>query len=368
MPRLFRQSGGRSGRALPMLLGMAAIVSAPAAHAVTILPKFASNITKASNAAAIEAMINSSVQVYGDFGNTAQVKIIYKLSNSGLGGSETTLYYTNYSGYTNLLSADLASHPTNQALASGLANLGSANQAGLIVASSANFRALGVVAPGLFRPNGSFNTGGNYDAIVFLNAGIMSFTNTVASNQYGAEAVIQHETDEVLGIGGGGSEVGLPLGPTLAGQSYIGNLDLYRYAAPGTPSFATGTSVSAYFSIDGGQTDLIAFNQNGQGDYGDWAKSFCGGVQNVQDWAACPGVPQFGLTVGSPEFTALQAVGYNLNPGVAASGTISGSIAGGSGGQAAAVPEPAVWTMMLGGVAALGAALRRQRRTRLATA
>jgi hypothetical protein len=367
MPRRFRQSGGRFGRALPMLLGAAAAASAPAAaHAVTIIPRFAGSITRASNAAAIESMINSSVQVYGDFGNATKVNIVYQLSKTGLGASESTLYYTNYSDYTTLLSSDLASHPNNQALATALANLGSANKADDIVATSADFRALGVAAPGLFRPNGSFNTGGKYDAIVFLNASIMSFTNTVAANQYGAEAVIQHETDEVLGIGGGGSEVGLPLGATLGGQSYIGALDLYRYAAPGSPSFTTDPGASAYFSIDGGQTDLIGFNQNGQGDYGDWAKFACGGVQNVQDWAGCPGVPQFGLTVSSPEFTALQAIGYNLNPGVSSSANAFESIVG--AGAQAAVPEPAAWMMMLSGVGALGAALRMQRRSRLAAA
>ena len=72
------------------------------------------------------------------------------------------------------------------------------------------------------------------------------------------------------------------------------------------------------------------------------------------------------LTVSSPEFTALQAIGYNLNPGVSSSANAFESIVG--AGAQAAVPEPAAWMMMLSGVGALGAALRMQRRSRLAAA
>ncbi len=46
-------------------------------------------------------------------------------------------------------------------------------------------------------------------------------------------------------------------------------LDLTRYAAPGT--LATNSSPNAYFSVDGGTTNLASYNTNPLGDFGDWA-------------------------------------------------------------------------------------------------
>lgn len=48
-------------------------------------------------------------------------------------------------------------------------------------------------------------------------------------------------------------------------------LDLFRYSAPGTHQLLGGQA--AYFSIDGGLTNLDNFNSNSNGDFGDWASS-----------------------------------------------------------------------------------------------
>ena len=49
-------------------------------------------------------------------------------------------------------------------------------------------------------------------------------------------------------------------------------LDLFRYAAPGTRQLGLG--LPAYFSIDGGKTDLSNFDISS--DPGDWARSNSG--------------------------------------------------------------------------------------------
>ena len=62
--------------------------------------------------------------------------------------------------------------------------------------------------------------------------------------------------------------------------------DLFRYGAPGVRSFALNTSTAepctgtptAYFSVNGGITNLSNYNNcNNGGDYGDW-----GGAANTR--------------------------------------------------------------------------------------
>ena len=63
---------------------------------------------------------------------------------------------------------------------------------------------------------------------------------------YDALRVIEHEIDEVLGVGGAGSLLG-----TAYTANYSGILDLYRYSAPGVASYSTASNATAYYSIDG---------------------------------------------------------------------------------------------------------------------
>src|SRR4029077_19821125 len=72
--------------------------------------------------------------------------------------------------------------------------------------------------------------------------------------------VIEHEFSEVMGRTS-----------FLDTRGEYGILDLYRYASPGVRQ--TGTGDPAYFSIDGGFTNLDNFNDPrlAAGDLGDWA-------------------------------------------------------------------------------------------------
>ncbi len=142
--------------------------------------------------------------------------------------------------------------------------------------------------------------GGGYHGIIKLN-----LTDTSS-----LQAVVLHEVDEILGIGGQGSILN-DLGTVVGGD--IGSLDFYRYSAPGVRSFTPANTASVWFSIDGGTTRLVYFNQDSDGDYGDWGdgKTPADGQANnppqVQD-AFNGGNPSMGVN----EFIALDVVGYTL--------------------------------------------------------
>jgi hypothetical protein len=146
---------------------------------------------------------------------------------------------------------------------------------------------------------------------------------------------IEHELDEVIGGGGAGSSLN-----NFLNQGY-GSTDLYRYLAANTPSYSTTTAAS-YFSINGGVTSIVSFNQNVPGstctggDFGDFAPPGTGAGQLIQNACNSTGADA-AYTAASPEYVMEQAIGWDP------------------------VPEPG--TLALLGTSLLGfAALRRRRR------
>ncbi|HEY1934350.1 MAG TPA: PEP-CTERM sorting domain-containing protein [Acetobacteraceae bacterium] len=359
--------GGRAAAIWPRILaasagfGLAATVLP--AHAVTIVPTFDSSISSSANASTIETDIDNALTFYGNFSNTDQVDIDFQLAPSGasyLGGSQSTFYLAPYAEYTSAMLANATATGNPTALIP-YQHLSTGNKADLILETSADFRALGFSgAPGLYSANGAFDVGGSFDGIVYLNgADLLGFGG---GGDYNPTRVIQHEVDEVLGIGGSGSvlnivqqdhlstppvyeDAGDPDDP-LNGDTYIGALDMFRYSSAGHASLTTSGSASSYFSINGGVTDIAPFNQNSSGDYADWGGSGC--IALVQQAFSCSGqsasltltsssptrnAPD--LLLDSPEVIALRTVGYDL-------------------------PEPASIAML--GVSVLGLGWARRRR------
>ena len=109
---------------------------------------------------------------------------------------------------------------------------------------------------------------------VSLNTSICNLDrNTIDPSKYDLLAITEHEIDEVLGMGSALN--GLNNGdPAPTGPVWVE--DLFRYGPPGAGgtagarSFATGVSTQAFFSINGGYTDLARFNQHQGGDFSDW--------------------------------------------------------------------------------------------------
>jgi len=266
--------------------------------------------------------------------------------NGFLGASVSGQQVYTYNQYTAALTADSLSHPANVDLATAVANLGVGNGASnpggtFVVPTTPVGRLLGLPdATPQFDGTGDYlGGGGTADAIVFLNIDqplvyahpVPSFSS--AGVVYDAQTTMQHEIDEVLGIGGSGSTLNdLVADPTFAPDFFgvtgdvLGTLDLYRYSAPGTPSYVANPvfdpSQEAYFSIDGGATSVDTFNQNAMafGDAADWGLDFSkacpgglgiGGSGGVQDAFSCNN--HFAnVTQSSPEGIAFQAVGYSV--------------------------------------------------------
>ncbi len=275
--------------AVPVLLG----VTASAAHAgLTITPTFGASITGNANSAAIQATINSAISVYQNrFINPINVNITFENMSSGLGQSSFNLYSDTYSNYRNALIADKAAGGDSTAFLAFLPSSGNpvpGQSTSSVETTFAGARALGLVGA---------STGP--DGTISLNTSLTNISRTGTQNfsKYDLKTVTMHEIDEILGVNSD-LDNGFPGG-------YVGPLDFFRYNGTGSRSFTTSSSEASYFSVDGGATHLVNFNQGSSGDRHDWASS---GTPRVQDAFGTPGSAP---DLAAAELTALDVVGYN---------------------------------------------------------
>ena len=119
------------------------------------------------------------------------------------------------------------------------------------------------------------------------------------SGHYDAIGVLEHEISEDMGR------------VANYGEDNFSPLDLFRYVSPG--SIAT-TGTAAYFSIDGGNSNLDQFNNNLKhgGDPGDWS-SAPGDINPVVDdsYDAFASIGVANL-VSPTDLTVMEALGYSL--------------------------------------------------------
>ena len=273
---------------------------------LTIVPTFDSSITGNPNAAAIEAMINQAVALYqARFSDPITVRIFFRYSNTQPNGSSMgaslarsnfVIYNTPWNTYINALVADAKT--ANDATAN--ASLPGSSLSPSVVPSSASGRAIGLNTPPAMFANGTVGMGGQYDGIVTLNsAQPFQFTRPPNGGNYDALRSTEHEMDEVLG-----------LGSNVNDSSNRRPQDLFSWSAPGTRSFSSAGS--RYFSINSGNTNIVGFNQDSNGDFGDWISPSCPQANPyVQNAFSCAG--QFSdVTATSPEGINLDVIGYDL--------------------------------------------------------
>lgn len=293
----------------------ALVLTPQPATALLIVPTFTGAITSDFNAASIETAIDSAIGTIDTlYSNPGTVDIVFT-SGSGdfLGESETEDTTYAYGTYTGLLAAASAAQPTNTVLATAIANLGSGNQpgpGGSVQVTTADAQVvLGSSVTGCYDANGNFVSacGQSYDGVVTLNTALaLNYTTTAEAGEYSAITGVEHEIDEILGGGGQGSVLNeIPCGGSKTAYPDVGVLDLYRYSAPGTPSFSSCDGTAAYLSVDGGDTSIALLNNDPNGDLGDFLLD--GFVQSADATAGIE--PSY--TTASPEFAMMELIGYD---------------------------------------------------------
>jgi hypothetical protein len=275
---------------------------------LAISATFDSSITNNPNSAAIESMINQAIAIYESlFNDPITVSILFRYSTTGPDGtllgsgtlaqSTFVIYTVPWNTYISALKADATTTNDTSANASLPTNPLSTN----IIPASADGRAVALNTPPAMFANGTVGNGGPYDGIVTLNsARPFQFTRPTGASSYDALRSTEHEIDEVLGLGshlnGGGND--------LRPQ------DLFSWSASGTRNLKSVGS--RYFSIDSGNTDIVDFNQNSGGDFGDWLSSSCPQANPyVQNAFGCAGQSS-DVTATSPEGVNLDVIGYDL--------------------------------------------------------
>jgi len=298
--RCFRAaSAARRGLRLKSLalLGLALVMGRPAHANLTF------NVTIIGFDAAGTAVINNALAFYSaTFTDPITVAIQFHNMATGLNASSIApLYTVDYSQYRAALGADATSADDNTALANTPVQANNpVNASASVQLKSANGRAVGLNTPGtLINIAGFCNYTG--DGCIGINEAI---TSTGGGGPYSMLAAVEHEIDEVLGLGSG------------VGFSQPWAEDLFRYSANGVrTNFLSNASCSGpsgqgplnYFSIDGGATNLDTFNNCDNGaDYGDWVTHT---PSQVQD-AITNGTGNPFLTASSPETVALDVIGY----------------------------------------------------------
>ncbi len=275
---------------------------------LNINPTFDASITGNPNAAAIEAMINRAISFHESlFSDPITIQIRFRYSTTGPDGTRLpagsiaqsifVIYQVPWSIYIGALRADARTSNDSVANASLPATALSPN----IKPGSAGGRAVGLDTPPAMRSDGTIGQGGPYDGIVTLNSSApYRFTRPPSAGNLDAQQSTEHEVDEVIALGSRLGHNGNDLHPQ----------DLFSWSSSGVRNITSNGS--RYFSINGGATNIVSFNQNPGGDFGDWLSTACPQAHPyVQNAFGCVG--QYSdIAATSPEGINLDVVGYDL--------------------------------------------------------
>jgi hypothetical protein len=289
---------------------------------LTINATFDSSILNNTKNLEIQAMVKQAISLFlTDFTTRipVTVSILFRYSQTTPDGSQfidpdvsrsnSGDYPTSWSSYV----AALQQSATSPNDASAIKSLPPSPMSPNIYISSANARAIGFsqASPMLFA-DGSMGSGGLYDGIVTLNSDqplqFTRNTNQVSSGNYDALRLAEHEIDEVLGLG---SYLNLPQ-PNASVA--LRPQDLFSWLSPGNRTVSP-TATPRYFSVDGGATNVVGFNQTKNLDFGDWLSGACPQPNSlVQNAKTCTGQTA-DISAGSPEGISLDIIGYTAGCG-----------------------------------------------------
>jgi len=293
------------------------VTTSSSSTGLVIIPTFDSTITSDPRSSAIQAMIISAIQKYQTlFSDPITVSIRFRYSGYHLegdpmgtliGASNSGLYQLDWNTYITALKAD--GKTANDLSAN--ATLPTSALSPIMLTNSALGRAVGLNTPPVMFADGSLGHGGPYDGIITINSlKPVQFTRPVSAGNFDGQMFTEHEIDEVLGSG---SHLNTPA------PQYFCPIDLFSWASLNARN--TSASGQRFFSIDRGLHYIVQFNQNPDGDFGDYdSDGFCPATRlYVQNAFNCAG-QSTDVSATSPEGISLDVIGYDL---VVASGTTS---------------------------------------------
>jgi hypothetical protein len=293
------------------------------------------NFTCAANIDATHAgtcaTLNGSIaDLYSGAFTNANADIYIQFGPTGLGES---LQYRNSVTYADYYAA-LVAHQAGVNDATAIASLGSplfnpvVGGQGVSITSALG-EALGLSGYSGIETDQSACTVGSagcYNGIITIsNTASLYYRSGIQDpGSYDIYGTIEHEVNEVLGTSSCLTTIsGAPGVYCAFPTSGVGAPDLFRYSAAGTRSYldsANGTP--AYFSIDGGVTNIAGYSNSPNGaDYGDWNSQ----ILRIQNAFSAPGTGAQDITTdGGSEIAVLDAIGYNKTIAAAPEpGTIS---------------------------------------------
>lgn len=276
---------------------------------LVIIPTFDSSILNHPNSEAIQTAINQAIAIYQAlFGDPITVKILFRYSNRRSDGGfirsgiialvEFTAHDPPWDAYINALKADAKTG--NDATAN--ASLPADPLSPQFLVSSANGRALGFDTPGTLDATGTAGAG-TFDGIATLNSNRpFQFTRPTSAANYDALRLIQGCISGVLGIASG---------VDVSASAFFPQ-DLFSWAAPANRNITS--SGFRYFSIDGGNTKVVDFNQDSSQSFSLWSSPPCPQPSPYVNTA----VPCLGQSANimetSPEGIDLDVIGYDPPP------------------------------------------------------
>jgi hypothetical protein len=263
--------------------------NARAGTGLTFNNTYDASVSSSKDFAQIQSAMNYAEQQFQNaFSDNITINVTIAASGTvNLGQSSNLLpYLSSYAG----IKAALSNGASSATDLSAVAHLGDpVGNTGVYYVTSVQAKLFGMIGANDPSSDATFTFSSNqtytYDP-----------TNRAVAGKFDFIGVATHELSEIMGRSYG-------LGVASAGgtPAYTVN-DLFRYTAPGTQNITPYAS-GAYFSIDGGTTNLRPFNTTSPGDPQDWGP----GTNDAFNAAAASGVQ---LDFTPADHAAMDVLGY----------------------------------------------------------